>query len=755
MPALHLSPLRVRRLSLAAASALPLIAILSLAGTAHADTWVSGDASRILYSGRIGSAGVFARSPIINGSNTGYTIYSSNPDLANDPNTVTDGAGNLLPGAISRDGSTVIGIGWDSSGANRLFAWTEASGLTFIDTGATSGSFRFDLVDDNGSAFTGTVDGQDAFYVYHNTFTLLGNLGGGRSFAYGLSGDGKTVVGESQDQDGNSQGFVWNRDTRQMTGIGFLSGGTWSAAVFASYDGSVVAGQAADASGNDRAFRWTSGGGLVNLGSFEGDGQVRLNAMNRDGSALVGYAGYQPANQGVQYRAFRWADGTMQDIHATRFTRSEARDVSDDGSVVVGSVEMLQQSNSNANPTSPSGNGAPSPSPSPGGGGSTVSRGFRWTQETGMITVEEWLRDAGVSVAEDFSQSATSVSADGKTVIGQEITGDIYIAHVGETSGGGGTPDGGTGGVISVTDYLTSAAQTNSVAIGLQTSSTNTVMFGAQGSPMRNLLEVGRRSAWGTVDTGYDSGTKSEGALVLGDFGFGYGLMDGVTVRLQTGATFTDQDLYDGGAFQSRGWYVAPEVTANLLGDLYLTVGGLYGRGDLDIKRGYRNGSSLDFSTGETDTETLAGKVRIDWLNAVTLGDAAFTPYLALSRTLAKTDAYVETGGGFPAAHDAMNEHATFARFGIDGTYKLNDTVTLLARAEAAYRFEEQTSGTSTEVAGIRLAVPGEDIKQFWLRGGIGTEIAVGGGVASFMLNATTESDDTDIWLRSGWKVDF
>ncbi len=50
---------------------------------------------------------------------------------------------------------------------------------------------------------------------------------------------------------------------------------------------------------------------------------------------------------------------------------------------------------------------------------------------------------------------------------------------------------------------------------------------------MRNLLEVGRRSAWGTVDTGYDSGSKSEGGLVLGDFGFGYGLMDGITVRLQ------------------------------------------------------------------------------------------------------------------------------------------------------------------------------------------------------------------------------
>lgn len=732
------SSLNPLRLSLVAASALPLLASLGLAGTAHADTWVSGDASRILYSGQIGPSWGFVRSSATDRSTSGYVIYSRDYDLANDPNAVIDSGSDLGAEAISRDGNTVIGGAW-GGGTVRPFVWTEASGLTFIDTGGLSGNLRFDLVDDAGTAFAGIFDGQYLFYAHNNTFTLLGDLGGGRSFAYGLSGDGKTLVGDSKDQDGNTQGFVWNRDTGQMTGVGFLSGGTWSAATHVSYDGSVVAGSAQDAQGNDRAFRWTSAGGLVNLGTLEGDGQVRLTAMSRDGGILAGYAAYQPANQNWQYRAFRWADGTMQDIHSTRFTWSEARGVNDDGSVVVGYAEMLQQSS----PTPPNGNGPPSPPPS-SGGSNIVERGFRWTEETGMITVEQWLRDAGVTVEQDFTQSANSVSADGNTIVGRNRMGDIYIAHVGETAG-----------VIDVEDYIASAAQTNSVAIGVQTSSANTIMFGAQGSPMRNLLEVGRRSVWGTVDTGYDSGTKSEGALALGDFGFGHGLMDGVTVRLQGGVTHTDQDLYDGGDFQARGWYLAPEVTANLLGDLHLTVGGLYGRGDLDINRGYLNGSALDFSTGKTDTETLAGKARIDWLNAVTLGDAAFTPYLALSRTLAKTDSYVETGGSFPAKHDAASEHATIARLGVDGVYQLNETVTLLARAEAAYRFEDKTSGMSTEVAGVQLSVAGEDIKQFWLRGGIGTEIAVGGGVASFMLNATTESDDPDVWLRSGWKVDF
>ncbi len=696
---------------------------LGLTGAAQADVFVNRDLSRLLYTGQINNLEAFTHQQFSVGSANGLSLYTSSNSLTAGPNAVTDTNQGLWVNAISRDGNTVIGTRADGT----PFIWTAGGSLTDVNPGIP-GNYRFDLVNDDGSAFAGTLDGV-AFYWSDDTFTSLGTFGGSLSIAYGLSGDGSTVVGEAADSDDAIQGFIWRRGDSQLTGMGFLNGGTSSYATLVNEDGTVVGGIATNASGQNRAVRWTNGT-LTDLGSLEGGGQVDLLGMNRDGSVLVGWSAYQPASQAVQIRAYRWQDGTMRDIHNVSFTESRASGVSDDGSVVIGRAQMAASSGSIL---------------SVGPGGGTVYRGFRWTEETGMITVDQWLRDNGVTLEEDVTSNALFVSADGQTVVGnKEFSNDIYIAHVGETSG-----------VIDVTNYVTSAAQTNSVAIGLQTSSASTVMFGAQGSPMRNLLEVGRRSLWGTVDAGYDSGAKSEGGLALGDFGFGYGLADGVTVRLQGGTTYTDQELYDGGDFQARSWYVAPEVTAKLLGDLYLTVGGLYGRGDLDINRGYLNGTALDYSVGETDTETLAGKIRLDWLNAVTLGDAAFSPYIALSRTLARTDAYVETGGSFPATHDAVSEHATIARVGVDGVYRLNDTVTLLARAEAAYRFEEQTSGTSTEVAGIQLAVAGEDIRQFWMRGGIGTEITLGTGVASFMLNATTESEDPDVWLRSGWKVDF
>lgn len=717
---------------------------LGLPGPAQADL-VNRDLSVLLYRGKLGNLWGFTVSPSGIGSSTGYSIHPNSNQLPAGPNTITTPSNDLDVTAISGDGSTVVGHELINPETRRLFVWTKADELTYVGTDTVGYTFDLRYVSDDGSAVAGTnSDNNPTAFYWHKgdtTITNLGTLGGTQSYAKALSGDGSTVVGDFYDADQLSQAFVWKRDGGGMVGIGVPDGQTQSFATHVSFDGSVVGGEVFNDNASDlRAFRWTAQTGLTDLGDLGGS-ETRLQAMNRDGSVLVGYSDDASGSA----RAFRWANGAIGDLQAPGFINSFARGVSDDGAVVIGNASM------------------PDPSGAQGPEGPVILyRGFRWTNESGMITVDQWLRDNGVTLAQDITADAAAVSADGETVFGRLANGGgYYIAHVDPDAAGVIDPVPGSvvkpvaGGVINVSNYVTSAAQTNSVAIGLQTSTASTVMFGAQGSPMRNLLDVGRRSVWGTVDTGYDSGTKSEGAVALGDFGFGYGLMDGVTLRLQGGATHTDQDLYDGGDFQALGWYVAPEVTANLVGDLYLTAGGLYGRGKLDINRGYLNGTTLDYSKGETDTEVLAGKVRVDWLNALTLGDAAFTPYLALSRTLAKTDAYRETGGGFPASHNAVSENATIGRLGVDGVYKLNDTVSLLARAEAAYRFEEQSTGTSTEVAGVQLAVAGQDIKQFWLRGGVGTELAIGGGVASFMLNATTESDDPDVWLRSGWKVDF
>lgn len=643
------------------------------------------------------------------------------------PDTVHATGTDISIADLSGDGTTVVGRtlfdgvtpSGDYSGTS-AFVWTATGGFTNLGWFAGGQQYSFaTAVDYDGTAVAGgavTADEQfHAFYwqVGDDNLTDLGTLSGETSsWTSAISGDGTTVIGYS-----GSASFVWSVGDTAITDIGTLGGGTYTTLV--SFDGDVVAGYSYATDDNRHAIRWTDGQ-LTDLGTFGGD-YSQATAMSRDGDVIVGsyYKDYSD-------RAFRWVvgsngiDGTMSDLGSLGSSDSTTvvADISADGGVVVGYSDDTEY----------------------------VRHGFRWSEDDGMISVDQWLRDNGVTLTEDMTRNATMVSSDGNTVIGETTNGQTYIARVVDDSTG----------IITMPEYLASVSSAGSIVTAQPMGSANTIMFGAQGSPMRNLLAAGQKSVYGTVDSGYDNGASSDGGLLLGDLGFAYGVSDGITLRLSAGGSYSDQDLDEGGDFQSKGWYISPEVSANVAGSVYLTVGGYYSKGKLDINRGYLNGTATDYSTGETDTETYAGKIRLDWLNAFTVEEASFTPYAALSRTNSKTDAYSESGGAFPVSYDESSDHSTVARIGLDAIRPLNATITLLARAEVAYRFEKETAGTSGEIIGLSaFDLEGQDVKQLWLRGGIGAEMAVAGGTASLMLNATTEGDDPNVWLRSGWKVDF
>lgn len=644
--------------------------------------------------------------------------------------------------ALNADGTVVVGNAkFSENGDYQAFIWSAAEGFTNIGALTTGESYATDVSGD-GMAVVGQAEysnnGYRAFYWQKGSSALtdLGTLGGSYSTARAISADGTTVIGNSDTSTSSVyHGFVWRVGDTAMTDIGTLSDGTYSSATMVSDDGLVVVGSAntmgSSTYGYSRAIRWTDAGGIIDLGTLGGNYSY-AEAMSNDGSVIVGEAETAPDvnTDDTYYHAYRWSvgadgiHGTMTDLGTLGGSSSSAFDVNADGTVVVGYAEDSSEN----------------------------GHGFRWTATDGMISVEQWLRNNGVTITDDFTRNAIKVSDDGNVVAGYTNDDSYYIARVATPD----APETPTSGIIDLPQYLNTIGSTAAPRVGQPIASANTIMFGAQGSPMRDLLKTGQRSIWGTVDTGYDNSDASDGGLVLGDFGFGYGIADGITARISAGGTYTDQDLDAGGDFQHKGWYVSPEVSANIAGDIYLTVGGYYSRGKLDIKRGYLNGSAMDYSYGDTDTETWAGKIRVDWLNAFTLGDSAFTPYAALSRANTKSDAYTETGGSFPAIYDESEDHSTIARVGIDLVHTLTDDIRLLGRAEADYRFEKETTGTSGEIIGISsFDLEGQDVKQFWVRAGIGAEFDVGGGTASLMVNATTEGDDPNVWVRSGWKVNF
>lgn len=216
-----------------------------------------------------------------------------------------------------------------------------------------------------------------AGYAQQPSLTWLGAFPeGGFSEAWGVSADGRVVVGESRS--GNiTRPFRWSAATG-LVDLGSF-GGSLNSAQGVSADGSVVAGYSMNAAGSYRPFRW-QGGSLVELPMIAGARWGRALGVSADGNVVVGELGLGAGRR----RAFRWVNGVgTQDLGILPGGRdwSSAAAVSADGSVVVGSAQV----------------------------GNTY-RAFRWTPETGMQHID---------TLEGAFSHARAVSADGRVVVGQ------------------------------------------------------------------------------------------------------------------------------------------------------------------------------------------------------------------------------------------------------------------------------------------------------------------------------------------------
>jgi probable HAF family extracellular repeat protein len=162
----------------------------------------------------------------------------------------------------------------------------------------------------------------------------LGFLPGGDPFSlgYGINSNGTVIVGEAR-FGGLGQAFRWTNGG--MTGLGFLPGHDHSAANAVNGDGSVIVGYSRPVAGNELAFRWTSSAGMTNLGHLGGDGYSQAYAVSHAGDAVAGYTS-TPLGQ----EAFRWTEGggmvALGVLSNALIHESAAQGISGDGSVVVG-----------------------------------------------------------------------------------------------------------------------------------------------------------------------------------------------------------------------------------------------------------------------------------------------------------------------------------------------------------------------------------------------------------------------------------
>jgi uncharacterized membrane protein len=232
-------------------------------------------------------------------------------------------------------------------------------------------------------------------------FYSLGDLPGGEygSYAYGVSGDGETVVGYARST-GRDEAIIWS-ELGGLQKIGGTPDNLSTIAWSVSDDGSAIAGISfIDSRIPSNPFRWTTGEGFQALSGCGCSGLGYRVTISGNGSTIVG----THSAPGLGVSAFRWNDESgPQDLGdfpgGNHF--SAAFDATSDGETVVGVGSI------------------------PGG-----AEGFRWTEASGLQGLGQLM------------YQAQAVSADGTTIAGAgflngqgavrwtEAEGPVWLGHL-------------------------------------------------------------------------------------------------------------------------------------------------------------------------------------------------------------------------------------------------------------------------------------------------------------------------------------
>lgn len=260
--------------------------------------------------------------------------------------------------------------------------------------------------------------------VFGQTFRGLGDLPGGffSSMAWGVSGDGRTVVGEGNTSTGY-EAFRWKNGV--MSGLGFLPGAEDTSAAFdVSFDGSVIIGTSRSSLLTE-AFRWENGT-MTGLGDLPGGGpRSEARAVSADGSVIVGLSGTDAPTE-----AFIWEGGAIASAGIPAgFQTTILGAISASGLKMVGSAtkplsggsEVLVVDNGLTSTFSPFGafnSGAGSIS----GNGEVIVGAYHGTSVTCPSNcIQGFVHQSGISTTlNDFGlgSSPTAVSYDGSVIVG-------------------------------------------------------------------------------------------------------------------------------------------------------------------------------------------------------------------------------------------------------------------------------------------------------------------------------------------------
>ena len=636
------------------------------------------------------------------------------------------GAGTSRIYGMSGNARWVVGYSQNLAGYNRAFLWDAPNGMA-IDLGL-----------------------------------LYPDIPNAHMAAWDVSGDGTRVVG-SYIRPGMMRAFAWIKnattgevDNEQMYRLSGLDDSNRWAARAISDDGRYAVGYSDGNATASRAVRWdlsgleAGGSGadvLLDLGSFTGidSGSSAANDISADGTVVVGWA---DDSDGIS-RAFRWVEGAtggvganvqMHDLGTLVPTRSdaesEARAVSRDGAYVVGWS-------------------------SSGPDGSEDHLAFRWTEETGMESVHDWLARNGVDLADgQILTDATAVSDNGRIIAGMmNLSGLVsraYIARVADDEPGPGPGPGPGGGLMDVEEYRRSLFSTTQIA----SAGEFLTWLPMNGAHHRPLMQQGSLAEghcmWATGDLGLhgESGT----GLGLAEAGACVELLGGsIKAGLGVGTSHSWQSLALGGSSRLNGQYVIGEVDWQPDGTpLLLSLTGMLGGWQADIHRGYSNGATTAYSDGKTGLGAGVIRLRADWLEAARIGNTAINPWASVAFGRQHIGAFTESGGPFPAHFDAQTLGMTEMRLGVAAVTEFSAQTTLTTTFEVVHRNGDAPAAKGNVIGLFDFSMGGGARSATWLRAGLELDHQIADNLAlSGSVHAATNGRDPSISGSLGLKLTF
>lgn len=396
-----------------------------------------------------------------------------------------------------------------------------------------------------------------------------------------------------------------------------------------------------------------------------------------------------------------------------------------------------------------------------------LSGAWVYDSEAGVRSINQWLADSGADVGFMNFGTADAISEDGRVIVGRLDHDLIFFPESNEDgqpfvenvpfrpiSEAGYIAREGSGAINPEEFFptLNSGSQPTNLGLNLL----NMTLHGAHHIPLQ--MQGAERYGWIIGDFARNNFHDSKSALA--EVGGAIDLLDRQLVAgIGIGQSWVDQDLLYGGDITMDGQYLLGELSYRASDSPFIfTLTGAYGAWDTDITRNYLNGGGIDRSIGSTDVTSGAIRARVDWIDAANLFDFGITPKLEYTVTRTKSDAYAESGGGFPAAFNSQRETVHQFRYGLTAARQILDQKGLLRiRAEGVHRFDGSNARSSGTILGLgTFNLDGQSVRQNWLLLGLDFDYALSDSVTlTSGLSTSTSGDDPVFGSTLGLRMKF